>query len=79
MDNALAAPTPLVPAPPPGLAARWQALPAKTQLMALLGVAALVAVLVMLFTSARDADWRVLFPNLSDKDGGQVVEKLAQM
>lgn len=79
MDNALAAPTPLVPAPPPGVAARWQALPAKTQLMALLGVAALVAVLVMLFTSARDADWRVLFPNLSDKDGGQVVEKLAQM
>jgi flagellar M-ring protein FliF len=79
MDNALAAPTPLVPAPPPGLAARWQALPAKTQLMALLGVAALAAVLVMLFTSARDADWRVLFPNLSDKDGGQVVEKLAQM
>ncbi len=79
MDNAIAAPTPLVPAPAPGLAARWQGLPAKTQMWALLGLAALLAAVVMLFTNARNADWRVLFPNLPDRDGGQVVEKLAQM
>jgi flagellar M-ring protein FliF len=30
----------------------------------------------LMFGSARDADYRVLFPNLSEKDGGQVIEKL---
>jgi flagellar M-ring protein FliF len=27
----------------------------------------------------READYRVLFPNLSEKDGGQIIERLAQM
>jgi flagellar M-ring protein FliF len=80
MDNALVpasspAPTPLVPAAE-GLGARWQRLPGRTQLFAVLGVAGLAAVLAMLFFSARDADYRVLFPNLSEKDGGQVIERL---
>jgi flagellar M-ring protein FliF len=84
MDNAVAttAPSsaviPLVPATP-SLAQRWQTLPARSQLGAVLGVVALVVVLVMLFGSARDADYRVLFPNLSDKDGGAVIERLTQM
>lgn len=80
MDNALAspAPTPLVPAAP-GLGARWAALSAKARLYALLGAAGLVAVLVLMAGSARDGDYRVLFPNLSDKDGGQIVDKLSQM
>ncbi len=69
---------PLVPAPT-GLALRWQALPARTQLMALLGAAALVAVLVLLGLSSRDSDYRVLFPGLGEKDGGQVVDRLVQM
>jgi len=63
----------------PGWLERWRNLPARTQMMALGGVAALIAVLVMLTGSARDADWRVLFPNLSEKDGGQVIERLTQM
>jgi flagellar M-ring protein FliF len=84
MDNAVATTAPanaavmLVPAKP-GLAQRWQALPARTQLGAVLGIVALVAVLVMMFGSARDGDYRVLFPNLSDKDGGAVIERLTQM
>jgi flagellar M-ring protein FliF len=80
MDNAIAAPppTPLVPAPA-GLAARWSALPGKTQLGAVLGAVALLLVLVLMAGSAREGDWRVLFPNLSEKDGGQVIERLAQM
>ena len=80
MDNAVTptAPTPLVPAAP-GIATRWQSMPARTQLMAVLGVAGLVAVLVALWAGARDADWRVLFPNLSERDGGQVIERLTQM
>jgi flagellar M-ring protein FliF len=63
----------------PGFIERWRALPPRTQFMALAGVAALVAVLVLLLGSARNADYRVLFPNLSEKDGGQVIERLTQM
>ncbi len=80
MDNAIAANnvTPLVPATP-GFAQRWQALPVRMQLGAVFGVAALIAVLVFMSIGARDADFRVLFPNLSDKDGGAVIERLTQM
>ena len=81
MDNAVAT-TPntalLVPATP-GLGARWQALPGRAQLGAVLGAAALMAVLALMFSGAREADYRVLFPNLSDKDGGAVIERLTQM
>ncbi len=81
MDNAVAK-TPntalLVPATPT-LGARWQALPGRFQVGAVLGVVALLAVLVLMFSSARTADYRVLFPNLSDKDGGAVIERLTQM
>ncbi len=63
----------------PGFVDRWRGLPGRTQLMALAGVAALVAVLVVLSGAARTSDYRVLFPNLSEKDGGQVIERLTQM
>ena len=54
MDNAVTqtVPTPLVPAAP-GVAARWRALPARTQTLALLGLAALAVVLVALWAGAR--------------------------
>jgi flagellar M-ring protein FliF len=80
MDNAVTqtAPTPLVPAAP-GAAARWRALPARTQTLALLGLAALAVVLVALWVGAREGEWRVLFPNLSEKDGGQVIDRLTQL
>ncbi len=80
MSNAVAtaAPTPLVPAVP-GLGARWSALPARTQMSALFGLAALIAVLAFMFIGARDSDYRPLFPTLSEKDGGQIIDKLAQM
>jgi flagellar M-ring protein FliF len=80
MDNAIAqTPTvPLVPATP-SLASRWQTLPGRVQAMAVLGLMGLVAVLAVMFMGARDSNYRVLFPNLSDKDGGQVVERLTQM
>jgi flagellar M-ring protein FliF len=93
MDNALAttAPTPAALLPGGALAAnaagsggyslaqRWGTLPASQQLGALLGVAALIALLVVLSFSARDSDYRVLFPTLSDKDGGAVIDRLAQL
>jgi len=85
MDNALvstaATPATLLPAgsAAPGLGARWAALPLRLQLGAIGGVLALLAVLVVMAMSARDADYRVLFPQLSDKDGGAVIDRLAQM
>ncbi|MBU6260064.1 MAG: flagellar M-ring protein FliF [Burkholderiales bacterium] len=92
MDNAVAtiAPTPLKPIPAPGAApgqnaaasgplSRWQQLPLRTQLAALAGLAALIAVLAVMFSGARDSDYRPLFPNLSEKDGGAVIDKLVQM
>ncbi len=84
MDNAVAtvAPTPLVPLgppPAPGLAERWQAMPVRLQLGAVFGLAALIAVLAFMFVGARDSDYRPLFPTLSEKDGGQVIDRLAQM
>ena len=88
MDNAVAQPknanlaslssTTLVPAPT-GFVARVQALPVRMQAMAGLGVVGLLAVLALMLGGARTSDYRVLFPNLSDKDGGQVVERLTQM
>ena len=80
MDNAViqTAPTPLVPAGN-GMGSRWQALPGRMQLMAMVGVAALVAVLVLMVMASRESDYRVLFPGLSEKDGGQVIDRLAQM
>ncbi len=80
MDNAVTttAATPLVPAPY-GLGARWSALPGRSQLLALFGAAALLAVLAFMFMGARDADYRPLFPSLNEKDGGQVIDRLTQM
>ena len=80
MDNAIAqtSPTPLVPATP-GLGARWQALPGRTQGMAVLGVVALVVVLVLLGGSVKEGNYRVLSSDLSDKDSGQIADRLTQM
>ena len=86
MDNAVATanpnaalvPTTLVPAGY-SLSDRWKALPARSQLGLMAGVAALLAVLVFMFAGARDSDYRVLFPDLSDKDSGAVIDKLTQL
>ena len=80
MDTALVAqgPTELVPATP-GFASRVAALPAKTKWMAGIGIVALLAVLVAMSMGMKSADYRVLFANVSEKDGGAIVEKLAQM
>ena len=70
--------TALVPAAP-GLAARVAALPARTRWMGGLGIVALLVVLAAMGMSVRQGDYRVLFANVSEKDGGAIIEKLAQM
>ena len=61
------APTKLVPVPT-GFGARIAALPAKTKLLAGVGIAALLAVLVALGLSMRQGDYKILFANVSEKE-----------
>jgi flagellar M-ring protein FliF len=54
-------------------------LPARNRLGLGLGLAALAAVLVASWLWSRAPEWRVLYSNLSDRDGGAIVAQLAQM
>ncbi|HMP11067.1 flagellar basal-body MS-ring/collar protein FliF [Hydrogenophaga sp.] len=44
-----------------------------------LGVLALLALALALFFMGRQSDWRVLYANLGDRDGGAIVAQLSQM
>ncbi|WP_439606138.1 flagellar basal-body MS-ring/collar protein FliF [Hydrogenophaga sp.] len=44
-----------------------------------LGALALLALVLALFFMGRQPEWRVLYANLSDKDGGAIVAQLSQM
>lgn len=44
-----------------------------------LGVLALLGVALAFFFMGRQPDWRVLYANLGDKDGGAIVAQLSQM
>ncbi|MBD3894210.1 flagellar basal-body MS-ring/collar protein FliF [Hydrogenophaga sp.] len=44
-----------------------------------LGALALLALLLAFFLLGRQPEWRVLYANLSDKDGGAIVAQLTQM
>lgn len=54
-------------------------LPARNRFGLGIGFAALAAVLVASWLWSRVPEWRVLYSNLSDRDGGAVVAQLAQM
>ncbi|RQO80468.1 flagellar basal-body MS-ring/collar protein FliF [Acidovorax sp. FJL06] len=73
---------PLNPLPPPASPSWLQRLSAldRAQRMRLgVGVALLVAAAVAAIVMGRQPDYRVLFTNLSDKDGGAIVAQLSQM
>ncbi len=55
------------------------AIPARSKLLALAGLAALIAIVAASVLWSRQPDYRVLFSNLSDKDGGSVIASLTQM
>ncbi len=78
MDNAITTATPLIPAAP-SFGQRLALLPARSKLLAAAGAIALVAAMVTLGANSRQGDYKVLFANLSERDGGPIVEKLAQM
>lgn len=79
MDSAVATtpPIPLVPANSFG--ARMAALPAKSKISLGLGVAALVGVVLAMTVWSSQGDYKVLYANLSDKDGGAIIAQLSQM
>jgi flagellar M-ring protein FliF len=80
MDNAVALNASAAPLPAPvGLAGRVAALPTKSKLGLGLGVAALGAVVLAMTLWSSQGDYKVLYANLSDKDGGAIIAQLSQM
>ncbi|MBI5938127.1 MAG: flagellar M-ring protein FliF [Betaproteobacteria bacterium] len=61
------------------IAQRFNELPNPRKFAVLVSLAAAVALVVGLFLWARTPDYRVLFSNLSERDGGAVVTALQQM
>lgn len=59
--------------------AGWQRLSTGRKLSLGVGVLAMVALLASAFYLANRPDYRVLYANLSDKDGGAVLAQLSQM
>ncbi|MEJ8825683.1 flagellar basal-body MS-ring/collar protein FliF [Variovorax humicola] len=63
--------------------AQWSrklaALDPRQRLRLGVGAALLIALAVVAIIIGRQPDWRVLYANLADKDGGAVIAQLAQM
>ena len=78
MDHALAPQTaPALPAA--GALGKLAALSARTRLKLGAGIAALAAVAVALALWSGDGDYKLLYANLSDKDGGAIISQLSQL
>jgi flagellar M-ring protein FliF len=77
MDNAVALPpNSQVPAT---FAGRLQAMPLRSKISALVGVIALAGVVFAMTAWSSHGDYKVLYANLSDRDGGAVIAQLSQM
>jgi len=59
--------------------ARLLAMPGKSKASLGIGIAALAAVVVALSMWSSQGDYKVLYANLSDKDGGAIIAQLSQM
>ncbi len=79
MDNAIRT-LPNAAAPEtPGFVGRLAALPLKNQISLILGLCALVAMMMVIANWNSNSDYKVLYANLSDKDGGAIIAQLSQM
>ncbi len=58
---------------------RLQALPLKAKASLAIGLLALLAVVLVLTMWSSQGDYKVLYANLSDKDGGAIIAQLSQM
>jgi flagellar M-ring protein FliF len=63
----------------PTLTERMAALDQGQRLRLALGIVLFVAVGVIGLVMGRQAEWRVLYANLADKDGGAIIAQLSQM
>jgi flagellar M-ring protein FliF len=79
MENAVLKQSTLVQVEPAGFGGRMAALPLRSKLSAGLGVAALAGVVLAMTLWSSKGDFKVLYANLSDKDGGAVIAQLSQM
>jgi len=80
MDNAVAiANNPNAQVVQAGFGARLVALPVKSRVGLVAGIAALIAVLTAIALWSSQGDYKVLYANLSDKDGGAIIAQLSQM
>jgi flagellar M-ring protein FliF len=79
MDNAVAINHALPLVEPASLAGRLAAMPMRSKFSFGLGVAALAGVVLALTLWSSKGDFKVLYANLSDKDGGAVIAQLSQM
>lgn len=61
------------------IAAGFNRLPMQNRFGLMVAVAALAAVLAASWMWSRTPDWRILFANLGDRDGGAIVAALGQM
>ncbi|MFM9912927.1 MAG: flagellar basal-body MS-ring/collar protein FliF [Methylophilaceae bacterium] len=57
----------------------FEEMPPARRLLLMIGVAALVAILIGSVIWSRDPDYKPLFTNLSDRDGGAVIESLQKL
>ena len=78
MDNSLVA-SATAQASSSGLLARLGALSLKNQFSLILGLTALAGLVMMLASWNNNGDYKVLYANLSDKDGGAIIAQLSQM
>jgi flagellar M-ring protein FliF len=63
----------------PGFVGRLAALPLKNQISLILGLCALVGMMMLMANWNSSGDFKVLYANLSDKDGGAIIAQLSQM
>lgn len=57
----------------------FNSLPSRVRIAIMVGIAGIIAIAVSTILWVRSPDYRVLFSNLSDRDGGAIVAALGQM
>ena len=62
-----------------GLSALWSRLRSNSKIPLLIAASAAIAIVVALLLWAKSPDYRVLYSNLNDRDGGAIVTQLTQM
>jgi flagellar M-ring protein FliF len=79
MDNAVANHQALPLVEPGTFGGRLAAMPMRSKLSLGLGIAALAATVLAMTLWSSQGDYKVLYANLSDKDGGAIIAQLSQM